>query len=242
MREFLLRENYSGRRVITGAGVVLLGSVPFWLLFGFYGAGRKELTTGLVFFSLLIGGVSFIDDVNGSGEYRGFRGHFRALQAGRLTTGAFKAVISAVAVVIFFVLTEGVTPEVVVDVLLVLSVVNLFNLLDLRPGRALKVFIVLSLLIALSFPLFQLYFLPPYIIIILYLPFELRERVMLGDTGANLLGLLVGFSLANRVGVVVKLFALVLAVSLNLLSERYSFTEIIARNHLLSFLDELGRI
>ncbi|MFW5999262.1 MAG: hypothetical protein ACOCQC_01225 [Halanaerobiaceae bacterium] len=243
MKKYLLQKNYSGIKVISGAGIVLVaGSVPVWILFGLSGFGSEDLAIRLVLLSLLIGGAAFIDDLAGSGQFRGFKGHFDALCRGFLTTGAFKAAVSAATVSIVFAGWRGLSLMTLVEVMLVLSVINLFNLLDLRPGRTLKVFIFFSLIIALSFPIFQLYFLPLYIIIILYLPFELREQVMLGDTGANFLGLVVGFSLAVRVGSVLKLTVLFFSAALNLLSERYSFTEIIAGNRVLSFLDQLGRV
>ncbi len=71
---------------------------------------------------------------------------------------------------------------------------NVFNLLDLRPGRAIKAFVLLGAGLTLGSldarPLWSLgLFVAPALVAGLY---DLRERAMLGDTGANLLGALAG--------------------------------------------------
>ena len=71
---------------------------------------------------------------------------------------------------------------------------NVFNLLDLRPGRAIKAFVLLGAGLTLGSldarPLWSLgLFAAPALVAGLY---DLRERAMLGDTGANLLGALAG--------------------------------------------------
>ena len=67
---------------------------------------------------------------------------------------------------------------------------NLFNLLDLRPGRSVKAFVLLGIGLTLgtsdAHPLAALgLFAGPVLVVALY---DLRERAMLGDTGSNLIG------------------------------------------------------
>ena len=70
-------------------------------------------------------------------------------------------------------------------------------------------------------------------------PSELLERHMQGDTGVNVTGALLGFSTFMVSAPVVQWVVLAVLASLNL-SERMSFSEVIASNPLLSRIDEAG--
>ena len=124
---------------------------------------------------------------------------------------------------------------------LVALAANFLNLLDLRPGRAGKAFLLLGL---------PLHFLaadpaPPAGAIPGgggYLPWDLRRRAMMGDTGANPLGAALGLMAAGSLTLGVK--AVLLAAfgwPELLLSERISFSELIEGSRILHFLDQLGR-
>jgi ABC-type iron transport system FetAB permease component len=64
---------------------------------------------------------------------------------------------------------------------------------------------------------------------------------MLGDSGANLLGIILGFPLIYILSFTQKTFLFVLFLLLNILAEIYSFSEIISQNRPLRFVDRLGR-
>lgn len=140
---------------------------------------------------------------------------------------------------------------------------NFVNLTDLRPGRALKVYSLLAIvgssLVAfapvlvgpsgsqpsvaerlVAFAILATFVLGPVIAVWRY---DLRERGMLGDAGANAAGALAGFLIV--VGAqqlwIVGVYALVM-LALNLVSERKSFSEIIEVNGALRWLDGLGRL
>jgi hypothetical protein len=76
---------------------------------------------------------------------------------------------------------------------------------------------------------------------LLYIGYDLGEICMLGDTGANILGITLGYYSALFVGFNGKLTVLALLVFLNLIAERVSITSLINRNKVLSYLDSLGR-
>ncbi len=149
---------------------------------------------------------------------------------------------------------------------------NLVNLTDLRPGRALKTYGVLALcgiaigvgsawsardgmlqsLSNLSLPLsLQFLWIGGVKLSLLALAFgpvfavwryDLGERAMLGDAGANAAGALAGFLLAWQSPLwLLAVLALVL-LALNLVSERVSFTRVIERVAFLRWLDGLGRL
>ncbi|RQW82791.1 hypothetical protein DKL51_32735, partial [Micromonospora globispora] len=71
---------------------------------------------------------------------------------------------------------------------------------------------------------------------------DLDERVMLGDSGANALGALLGVSLAARSGPVGRAGVLALLAALTAASEKVSFTQVIQRTPGLRELDALGRL
>ena len=115
-----------------------------------------------------------------------------------------------------------------------------FNLLDLRPGRAVKAFVLLAgALLAAGGELLALgAFLGPVPIVAFY---DLRERGMLGDSGASLLGALAGLWLVMTLGLAGIAFALAALVTLALYGEVCSISALIARVPLLRALDSVGR-
>ncbi|HZD59564.1 MAG TPA: hypothetical protein VE439_03785 [Anaerolineae bacterium] len=183
-----------------------------------------------------------IDDLLGSRESTGFRGHIGALFKGRLTTGALKAVgIPVVAILSSSLFSSGIL-EVLGNAILIALFVNALNLLDLRPGRALKFYIPLQLFFvyAAGSTLGSSSAALIGIALILLGP-DLREEIMLGDTGANVLGGILGFCLVVTFGWNIKLPVIVLLILLQVLTEKYSISAIIERVPILKSLDDLGR-
>ncbi len=89
------------------------------------------------------------DDLKGSGDRRGFRGHLGALASGEVTSGAVKIVgIGATGLVASVLVGAGQgagggsAADVVINTGLIAGGANLLNLFDLRPGRAIKVAVV----------------------------------------------------------------------------------------------------
>jgi UDP-GlcNAc:undecaprenyl-phosphate/decaprenyl-phosphate GlcNAc-1-phosphate transferase len=120
---------------------------------------------------------------------------------------------------------------------------NALNLLDLRPGRATKVFVALGVCLTIGVrelrPLWTLgLFAGPAIIAGAY---DLRERAMLGDTGANLLGALAGLWLVLSLSQTGQLIALALLVGLTVYGELSSISALVQRVPLLRGLDSWGR-
>jgi UDP-N-acetylmuramyl pentapeptide phosphotransferase/UDP-N-acetylglucosamine-1-phosphate transferase len=70
---------------------------------------------------------------------------------------------------------------------------------------------------------------------------DLRERLMLGDTGANALGGAVGLGVVLACGPAVRTAALVGVVALNLASEAVSFGRVIDAVPPLRAVDRWGR-
>jgi UDP-N-acetylmuramyl pentapeptide phosphotransferase/UDP-N-acetylglucosamine-1-phosphate transferase len=186
------------------------------------------------------------DDRAGAGGRvppRGWRGHGAAVLRGELSTGALKAVGSlglALLAMSYLGLSNG--RWLLAAAVLVLAT-NVFNLLDLRPGRATKAFVLLGAGLAIASadlsPLWALgLFAAPALVAGVY---DLRERVMLGDTGANLLGALAGLWLVLTLSGTGQLVALALLAAITLYGELRSISTLLERTPGLRRLDSWGR-
>jgi UDP-N-acetylmuramyl pentapeptide phosphotransferase/UDP-N-acetylglucosamine-1-phosphate transferase len=133
--------------------------------------------------------------------------------------------------------------ETVLDALLVAGSANLVNLLDLRPGRALKAGVIAALALGVAAPPeLSLALAVPTGAAVGLLPPDLRERAMLGDCGANALGAAIGAAVICRGGTVLNVIALAVVVVLTLVSEVVSFTKLIERSAPLRAVDRIGRL
>lgn len=259
-----VRANYQGRAVPVAGGLVfVLAGVCAqslqWLLAaatGGFGYPVRLLAAAAV--TLLgFGLLGLCDDLLGSREAGGFRGHFRLLfREGRLTSGALKALGGGVVAV--WAAGAGLPSGWLtlsrqwwywglvglVNLLLVALCANAVNLLDLRPGRALKGFL---LLLALGVAAGRtghpgwLWIYPVLGAALVFGAHDFRAEVMMGDTGANALGALVGAGVAWSWGLGPKLGLLATLLAFHLYTERRSLSATIERVAFLRWFDRLGR-
>lgn len=204
--------------------------------------------------ALVAGGLGALDDLAGEVGPKGLRGHLGALRRGRVTTGALK-VGGLAAVGVGVALTRrGVRPptvaggagpttlatvvRVVVDAGVVAGSANLVNLLDLRPGRALKVVVALGAPLAAAGSAAAAGAVGSALAA---LPGDLAGRRMLGDTGANATGAVLGAAAVDRLGPRGRGLVVAGLVALTLASERVSFTRVIEATPVLRELDGWGR-
>jgi UDP-GlcNAc:undecaprenyl-phosphate/decaprenyl-phosphate GlcNAc-1-phosphate transferase len=194
------------------------------------------------------------DDLKGTADRRGFRGHLGALRHGEVTTGAAKLGGIGATGIASAVLAGGSPADLVINAGLVAGGANLLNLFDLRPGRAIKVAAASAALIAaagsasarngrgralapLPPPAAAL---APLAAALALLPEDLGERAMLGDAGANALGAMLGAA-AAALPRSARLVMLAGIAGLTAASEKVSFTKVIERTPALHKLDMLGR-
>jgi UDP-GlcNAc:undecaprenyl-phosphate GlcNAc-1-phosphate transferase len=177
------------------------------------------------------------DDLAGSGDRRGFRGHLGALRHGEVTTGAIKLGGIGLTGLASAATAGGAPADVVLNAALVAGGANLLNLFDLRPGRAIKVAIACTALLA---PADTAGPAAPLGAGLALLPEDLGERAMLGDAGANALGAMLGAS-AISLPRPARMALLAGIAGLTAASEKVSFTKVIARTPALNWLDMLGR-
>lgn len=182
------------------------------------------------------------DDIFGSREVGGFRGHFKKLLLERqLTTGALKAVGGGVVGVAAGWAVSGGEPLrwFLAAALIPLSA-NILNLFDLRPGRALAVLFcglgvtcitvggracapwLVGCIAAVAFGFGML---------------DSRGKAMMGDSGSNTLGSAMGLTMVLCTGVLFQAAAIAVMVAVHLYSEKHSVSALIERNPVLRMID-----
>ncbi|MCW2683674.1 MAG: conserved rane protein of unknown function [Blastococcus sp.] len=238
------RTNYAGRPVTLLGGPALAASATATAILG-APAGHRTAAAVVGAVSGLVGGY---DDLAGArpeqARDKGLAGHLAALRAGRISAGAVKVAGIGAAAVAAAVLTRRERgPAALVDGVLTTGLVagtaNLVNLLDLRPGRAAKVGMLVAAA-GLSGSAGGLVA-GPLGATLAVLPADLGEQVMLGDCGANAIGALLGLRLATLPGRGSRIGLLAGVVALTLASEKVSFTQVIEATPGLRELDRLGR-
>jgi UDP-GlcNAc:undecaprenyl-phosphate/decaprenyl-phosphate GlcNAc-1-phosphate transferase len=121
---------------------------------------------------------------------------------------------------------------------------NLFNLLDLRPGRSVKAFVLLGACLMIGEGELHTFehlglFIGPLLVAGV---FDVREQAMLGDTGSNLTGALAGLWLVLVLGTTGQVVALVVLALITAYGEFRSISDLVDRTPGLSHLDSIGRI
>jgi UDP-GlcNAc:undecaprenyl-phosphate/decaprenyl-phosphate GlcNAc-1-phosphate transferase len=186
------------------------------------------------------------DDLAGSGDRRGFRGHLGALAKGEVTSGAVKIVGIGATGLGAAVLLGGSPVDVAINTGLTAGGANLLNLFDLRPGRAIKVALAGGALLVAGAPrrsrgTASRAVAAPAGAALALLPEDLGERAMLGDAGANALGGMLGVAAAASLPRPARIALLAGIAGLTAASEVVSFTKVIERTPPLRWLDMLGR-
>ncbi|MBW6436259.1 hypothetical protein KZ829_21195 [Actinoplanes hulinensis] len=243
----LRRTNFHGRTVTLAGGPALAIGATVGAASG---APTGRLAAAAVAAGAVSGAVGFYDDIVGNRPEqkaaKGFAGHLGALREGRVTSGLVKiAGVGAAGLAASALIGSGRSTRAGrgFDVLLGAGVIagaaNLLNLLDLRPGRAIKAGMIAGAPLAVgrnaSMTAGALGAGAAL------LPADLNEEIMLGDAGANTLGALLGVALVARSGTAGRVAALAALAGLTAASEKVSFTKVIQDTPWLRAVDELGR-
>jgi len=194
--------------------------------------------------SLLVFAAGLMDDLMPSGP-RGLRAHLRSVASGHVTTGILKLVViagSSVVVVAAQPVHPGATR--LAGVFLLAACANLWNGLDVRPGRALKYFVLAAGAVLVAGVPIRLAPSVPGVLLgaIIALPADLRERAMLGDGGSNLLGFTAGLGLYLVLATPLVWVAAAVAVTLNVLADTVTLSRLIDTVRPLRWFDRLGQV
>lgn len=254
----LTRTNYRGARLPAPLGVLIVAAAVIALIplgFAQQLASSTLLRPELEWIAIYVLGVAFlglVDDTLGASHRhadahheapRGWRGHLNAVLEGRFSTGALKA-LGATGLALFALSRVDMsTGHYLLSTAVLVLATNLFNLLDLRPGRAIKAFVVLGAALTLGstnlHPLWAVgVFAGPALVAGVY---DVRELAMLGDTGSNVLGALAGAWLVLTLSTAGLAVALAVLAAMNAYGEFRSISEFVERTPGLRYLDSIGR-
>ena len=260
------RTNFHGATVSLRGGVAMAGASVASAAVASVLSDQPRAALGGAVAALGGGLAGYIDDVDqgahdGGKVAKGLKGHLGALAHGQVTTGVIKiAGIGASALAASALVgskatsVSGKAADLALNTVLIAGTANLANLLDLRPGRALKATVLVATLLsyfscaaakpeasASGASAQRLLASGLNAAAITALVEDLQETTMLGDTGANAAGALLGTSLAANDSWKLRLGTALGVVGLILASEKVSFSKVIAANPALNWLDQLWR-
>ena len=254
----VIRPNYKNEMIPVGMGIVFLPMIIInSIILGFVTLNNIWfvsssnynlnivwlLCLALYIFSMMaMFFAGALDDLIGNRNVSGLKGHFKSLFKGELTTGGFKALFGGFVGLVVSVCISSSIVDIIVNTLIIALSTNLMNLFDLRPGRAIKAYLVIMIPIYITLTgytkVFPLLILPN---VLAYFNTDLKARGMMGDTGSNVLGISIGVLMALGYGIKIRLAWLVFLILMHLITEKFSLTKIIEKNRVLKFIDNLGR-
>jgi UDP-N-acetylmuramyl pentapeptide phosphotransferase/UDP-N-acetylglucosamine-1-phosphate transferase len=258
--EALMKVNVSGRSVpavgggpLVLASLITLGVVAIAGMLGWTPARPTRVMTSTALVTAVMALAGLWDDRRGEERARGFKGHLGAARSGALTGGLVKigaALLAGALTALVFALGAEEWNFWLVFVwggaeitLLIGLTANFVNLTDRAPGRAAKVTLLLAVpLVVFGDPLWAVAAAPLIGALLGCFGPDLKERVMLGDAGANPLGAVVGLGLALSLPQHIRWYTTLVLLALNLASEKWSFSRFIERTPPLRWLDSLGRV
>ncbi|MHB9035920.1 MAG: hypothetical protein ACYC64_04585 [Armatimonadota bacterium] len=186
--------------------------------------------------------LGIIDDIWGTREVGGFRGHFRKLFFERkLTTGAVKALGGGVVgVCAGWFVSDGEPLRWILAAMLIPLASNILNLFDLRPGRAVAVFF---LGLGVTCTAVGEHLTAPWLVgavaavALVFSVVDSRGRAMMGDSGSNALGAAMGLTMALSAGPIFQTAAIIVMIAVHVYSEKRSVSALIERNPVLRTID-----
>ena len=241
----VLRPNYKKDMIPVSMGIVFLPMLIInAIILAYFTTNFKDMLHIFIFLfglvSMFFAGI--LDDIIGNRDVSGLKGHFKSLLNGKLTTGGFKALFGGfVGLVISIAISKNIY-DIVINTLIIALSTNLMNLLDLRPGRAIKGYLLISIVLLFTLGEYTrnllLLILPN---VVAYFNQDLKAKAMMGDTGSNVLGISIGILFVMGYSLKVRLIWLAFLIFIHILTEKYSLTKIIENNKFLNFIDKLGR-
>jgi hypothetical protein len=182
--------------------------------------------------------IGMLDDILGGSDVKGLKGNIYALVYKKFSMGIIKAIfIIILSCYIYYFFNEEFW---ILKGIITALTTNLFNLFDLRPGRCIKFYYIFFIFFSFSNirwtkELFMIF----SIILTLYYFWDAYGFSMLGDSGSNLIGFIIGLIISETIGT--NLFWLItlltILIILQLALDKYSLTKIAECNPILDYID-----
>jgi len=238
-----VKKNYEGINIPYSMGILYILNILFITPLFFISIDRNEI---IILILILLGCltmafVGLIDDYMGTRDVTGLKGHIKMLIRKRITTGGIKAITGIIIAIIISIIISRTIVDGIINIFLITLFSNFINLLDLRPGRALKTYIIISGLFLpfLNGPI-GLIMISTIGISLSYFPYDVRAESMLGDTGSNSLGIILGIA-ATFFILPIKITILMILIFIQVYAEKKSISYLIDNNKVLQYIDNLGR-
>lgn len=233
--------NHRGVRVPLSLGFALTAGVVTTLVFGAVVPGRGLwllASVGLVF-------IAGVYDDRQPARVHGLRRHAGELVHGRVTSAMLKLLAAVAAGLIWALAASPPAPSgsvwrTILGVPVMAGSANLWNLLDVAPGRALKASLPVAIALLLARRTGLAWGVP--LIAVVLLPLDLGERGMIGDAGSNVLGFVLGVLAFDRLTIPGLAAVLAVILVLHAVAETVTLSRIIRGSAVLRRLDDLGRV
>lgn len=238
-----VRPNYLGYSIPVSVGISFPAAVMLvymlTALLSSYNPSYNLFMLALMTVSFL----GFIDDMLGQRDTLGFKGHIGALLKGRLTTGGLKAGGGfALALFLAFFHSPAIL-DLIINCLVIALFTNLINLLDLRPGRAVKgFFFFLLVIVGMAAGKVEWMLVAPLLgAVLYYFRFDVGAQTMMGDAGSNVLGLSLGYFTVLFLPFWYRAGFLLFLIAIHVYTEKYSLSSTIEKVSVLRAIDQWGR-
>lgn len=221
--------------IVVATGVLLVFAGVRW------GTGRSDISALLILAAMILVFLAGLFDDSRPARTRGLMSQLRLLGRGTLTSGIVKLLVIVAASTLVALVDHARGVRLLVGIPLIAGSANLWNLLDVSPGRALKFFVIAAVGCAAGG--YRHILLPTALgAALALLPFDLKERGMLGDSGSNVLGFIIGIVAFETLGLGGLVAVLVGILLLHLLAETVTLSRIIRATPPLRWFDQLGRL
>lgn len=189
--------------------------------------------------SAAFGGI--VDDTS-KDPVKGISGHITALFEGKLTAGMLKALLGLISSYLICLILGFEKYNLILNIFIFSLCQNFINLLDTRPLRAIKSYMLFLLPELLYIPYIYLCLnLGIFLMLPFYISYERNEQCMMGDTGSNVLGIILGLSVISSCPLSFRLAWLIFLCIVQLYAGKKSINKLIESSRILKYLDMLGR-
>lgn len=240
----LIKLNYNKRPIMASYGIVefVYIAVAVCVLY-IFGLCKSQFVYLYLFTMGSMWILGILDDIFGSREVGGFKGHFKKLIfEHKITTGAIKAIGGGiVSLYAGWMITGGESlVKWAIAFIVIALATNTLNLLDLRPGRAAAVFflgLAVTYIAALGNIAAPWIVASIVIVTIIFAITDSRGKAMMGDSGSNSVGAAMGLGIVINTGIAAQIISITIFAAIHIYSEKHSISALIEKNRVLNWID-----
>ena len=175
-------ENYKLEKIPTsmGIGFIFVQVISLGLMQIVLNA-KDSFTVVYLLGFVFMGFLGLLDDLIGTKYIKGLRGHIKALFHGEITTGAIKAIFGFFISLVVSAILSNTLIDFIINSFIIGLFANFINLFDLRPGRAIKMFVFIAIILLITSLNKYAYIIWSFGILIPYMNLDFKAKSMMGD-------------------------------------------------------------